>query len=53
MDIHADYDISALRNVILSSQHLLEKSTDSIEKIVSDICGLQYDPNPIPIRRYT
>ena len=46
MDIHADYDINALRNVILSSQHLLEKSTDSIEKIVSDICGLQYDPNP-------
>lgn len=46
MDIHEGYDINALRNVILSSQHLLEKSTDSIEKIVSDICGLQYDPNP-------
>ena len=36
----------AIRNIILSSQHLLERSDDSIEKIVSDICGLQYDPYP-------
>lgn len=41
-----NYDINVIRNVILDSQHLLRKSTDSIEKIVSDICGLQYDPNP-------
>lgn len=40
------YDINVLRNIILESQHLLRKSTDSIENIVSDICGLQYDPNP-------
>lgn len=40
------YDINVLRNIILKSQHLLEKSSDSIENIVSDICGLQYDPNP-------
>ena len=40
------YDIDTLRNVILDSQHLLRKSTDSIERITSDICGLQYDPNP-------
>ena len=40
------YDINVLRNIILDSQHLLEKSSDSIEKITSDICGLQYDPNP-------
>lgn len=39
-------DINALRNVILESQHLRKKSSDSIEKIVSDICGLQYDPYP-------
>ena len=42
----AIYDINALRNIILESQHLLKKSSDSIENIVSDICGLQYDPNP-------
>lgn len=41
-----NYDINVIRNIILDSQHLLRKSTDSIEKIVSDICGLQYDPNP-------
>lgn len=41
-----NYDINIIRNIILDSQHLLEKSTDSIESIVSDICGLQYDPNP-------
>ncbi len=41
-----NYDINVMRNVILDSQHLLKKSTDSIENIVSDICGLQYDPNP-------
>jgi uncharacterized protein YcaQ len=40
------YDKSILRNIILGSQHLLEKSSQSIEDIVSDICGLQYDPNP-------
>lgn len=40
------YDINSLRNIILNSQHLLKKSSDSIENIVSDICGLQYDPYP-------
>ena len=40
------YDINILRNIILDSQHLLQKSSDSIENIVSDICGLQYDPYP-------
>lgn len=40
------YDINIMRNIILDSQHLLKKSSDSIENIVSDICGLQYDPNP-------
>ncbi len=40
------YDINVIRNIILESQHLLKKSSDSIENIVSDICGLQYDPNP-------
>ncbi len=40
------YDINSLRNIILDSQHLLKKSSDSIENIVSDICGLQYDPYP-------
>ena len=40
------YDMNSLRNIILDSQHLLKKSSDSIENIVSDICGLQYDPNP-------
>ncbi|MEA4831400.1 MAG: hypothetical protein VB118_02130 [Oscillospiraceae bacterium] len=39
-------NINLLRNIILDSQHLLEKSSKSIEDIVSDICGLQYDPNP-------
>ncbi len=39
-------DINVMRNIILESQHLLKKSSDSIEDIVSDICGLQYDPNP-------
>ncbi len=33
-------------SIIISSQHLAKKSNDSIENIVSDICGLQYDPNP-------
>ncbi len=37
---------SVIRNVIISSQHLDKRSSDSIENIVSDICGLQYDPNP-------
>ena len=37
---------SAIRNIIISSQHLDKRSSDSIEDIVSDICGLQYDPNP-------
>ncbi len=40
------YDMNILRNIILESQHLLKKSSDSIESIVSDICGLQYDPYP-------
>lgn len=40
------YDINVMRNVILDSQHLIKKSSDRIEDIVSDICGLQYDPNP-------
>ena len=39
-------DIDRLRNVILDSQHLLRRSDDSIESIVSDLCGLQYDPYP-------
>lgn len=39
-------DIHALRRLILDSQHLLTRSSDSIEQIVSDICGLQYDPYP-------
>ncbi len=37
---------SVLRDIIISSQHLDKRSTKSIEDIVSDICGLQYDPNP-------
>ena len=40
------YDINTLRNIILESQHLRKRSSDSIEDIVSDICGLQYDPYP-------
>ena len=40
------YDIGTIRNVILDSQHLLSKSSKNIENIVSDICGLQYDPYP-------
>lgn len=36
----------AIRNVIISSQHLDKRSSASVEDIVSDICGLQYDPNP-------
>ncbi len=39
-------ELSAVRRVILTSQHLTQRSTESIETIVSDICGLQYDPNP-------
>ena len=35
-----------IRNVIISSQRLDRRSSDRIENIVSDICGLQYDPNP-------
>lgn len=31
---------SAIRSVIVSSQHLDKRSSDSIEDIVSDICGL-------------
>lgn len=37
---------SVIRNVILSSQHLDKRSSKRVEDIVSDICGLQYDPNP-------
>lgn len=40
------YDINVLRNIILESQHLHKRSSGSIESIVSDICGLQYDPYP-------
>lgn len=36
----------SVRKIILYSNHLLERSTSSIEDITSDICGLQYDPNP-------
>lgn len=43
---NTNYDTNAIRNIILESQHLLQKSSDSIENIVSDICGLQCDPNP-------
>ena len=43
---NTNYDVNVIRNIILGSQHLLEKSSDSIEDIVSDICGLQYDPYP-------
>lgn len=35
-----------VRNLIVSSQHLDQRSPGSVEDIVSDICGLQYDPNP-------
>lgn len=37
---------SVIRNIIISSQHLDKRSSNRIEDIVSDICGLQYDPNP-------
>ena len=40
------YEKSVIRNIILDSQHLLKRSAESIEDIVSDICGLQYDPYP-------
>lgn len=43
---NAVYDKSVIRNIILGSQHLIKKSSESIEDIVSDICGLQYDPYP-------
>lgn len=43
---HAVYDKGVIRNIILESQHLLKKSPAPIEDIVSDICGLQYDPYP-------
>ena len=33
---NANYDINVMRNIILESQHLLKKSSDSIEDIVSD-----------------
>ena len=46
MKSNTTYDINIMRNIILDSQHLLKKSSDNIENIVSDICGLQYDPNP-------
>ncbi len=35
-----------VRSIIISSQHLSQRSSESVEDIVSDICGLQYDPNP-------
>lgn len=37
---------SIMRNIIVSSQKLNKRSSDSVEDIVSDLCGLQYDPNP-------
>lgn len=43
---NADHDLNIIRNIILESQHLLRKSSDSIEDITSDLCGLQYDPYP-------
>ena len=43
---NTNYDINVMRNIILESQHLLKKSSDSIEDITSDLCGLQYDPYP-------
>lgn len=39
-------DQGIFRNIILESQYLLKKSSKSIEDIVSNICGVQYDPNP-------
>jgi len=35
-----------MRSMIVSSQYLAQRSTGSVEAVVSDICGLQYDPNP-------
>ena len=46
MSYSIDDNIDTLRNIIVSSQHLDKRSSASIEDIVSDICGLQYDPNP-------
>lgn len=46
MKIETSHDKSVIRNIIISSQHLDKRSSGSIEDIVSDICGLQYDPNP-------
>jgi uncharacterized protein YcaQ len=43
---NAVYDKSVICSIILGSQHLINKSSESIEDIVSDICGLQYDPYP-------
>lgn len=39
-------DIRALRSLILESQHLKKRSSEPVEAIVSDLCGLQYDPYP-------
>ncbi len=35
-----------MRNVIIASQYLDKRSAKGVVDIVSDICGLQYDPNP-------
>lgn len=43
-EVHEEKGV--IRDIILASQHLDKRSTGSIEDIVSDICGLQYDPNP-------
>lgn len=43
---HTKDEMDAVRNVILGSQHLLRRSSDSIEAMTSDLCGLQYDPYP-------
>ncbi len=37
---------SPYRSLILTSQHLTRRTAAPVEKITSDICGLQYDPNP-------
>ncbi len=41
-----EISLDRIRKIILYSNHLLTRSEKSIDEIVSDICGLQYDPNP-------
>lgn len=40
-------DISDARILIQNGQCLLEKDRNHIEQVVSDLSGIQYDPNPI------